>query len=124
MRHASGSHVAMTVRPRCYLTDLTSARALNCLKTCALRSAQDPELPPSAEDRCAVAGRWLSQAAAEARATVAELLHMGRNPLMNAAVIATAPLVLLMHATMPALTNSAPFAACVLVCDVLTCTGL
>ena len=36
-----------------------------------------------------------------------ELLHLGRNPFMNAAVIATAPLVLLMHATMPALTNGA-----------------
>ena len=68
---------------------------------------QDPALPPSAEGRCTVAGRWLAQAALEARVTVAELLHLGSNPLINAAVIATAPLVLLMHATMPALTNSA-----------------
>ena len=68
---------------------------------------QDPALPPSAEGWCTAAGRWLAQAAAEGRATVAELLHLGSNPLINAAVIATAPLVLLMHATMPALTNSA-----------------
>ena len=66
-----------------------------------------------------MAGRWLAQAAAEARATVAELLHLGRNPVINAAVIATAPLVLLMHATMPALTNSARFASSILICYVV-----
>ncbi len=97
--------------------------ALNRPKTCALRSAQDPELPPSAEGRCAVAGRWLAQAAAEARATVAELLHLGRNPVINAAVIATAPLVLLMHATMPALTNSALSASCIPECDPELCAA-
>ena len=83
--------------------DLLSARLMSVLHP----SLQDPALPPPVEGWCTVAGRWLALAVADGRETVAQLLHLGGNPFMNAAVIATAPLVLLMHATMPALTNSA-----------------
>ena len=68
---------------------------------------QDPAQQPPDDCWYVAAGQWLAHVARGARATVAELLHLGRNPFMNAAVIATAPLVLLMHATMPALTNGA-----------------
>ena len=99
-------HVAMSPA-------LLSRLPFNVLRATSVATSarQDPAQQPPEDCWHVAAGHWLAQAARGARATVAELLHLGRNPFMNAAVIATAPLVLLMHATMPALTDGATLLA-------------